>query len=81
MGLNNKGHLSIGADADITVLDLEKQVPLMCICNGKVAMYKGYACGKGARFITTPTGKASVETAGVEPLIIDPETTPFLRRS
>ncbi|HIJ56434.1 MAG TPA: amidohydrolase family protein [Deltaproteobacteria bacterium] len=81
MGLSNKGHLSIGADADITVLDFEKQRPVMAISNGRVIMYKGYVCGKGVRFITTPAGKASVEAAGVEPLVINPETTPFLRRS
>ena len=81
MGLNNKGHLSIEADADITVLDFEKQIPVMGISNGKVIMYKGYVCGKGVRFITTPAGKASIEAAGVEPLVVDPEATPFLRRS
>ena len=81
MGLSNKGHLSIGADADITVLDFQTQTPLMGISNGKVIMYKGYVSGKGVRFITTPAGKASVEAAGVEPLVIDPEMTPFLRRS
>ena len=81
MGLSNKGHLSIGADADITVLDFQKQTPLMGISNGAVIMYKGYVCGKGVRFITTPAGKASVETAGVESLVVDPETTPFMRRS
>ncbi len=81
MGLSNKGHLSIGADADITVLDFQKQTPVMGISNGAVIMYKGYVCGKGVRFITTPAGKASVEAAGVEALVVDPETTPFLRRS
>jgi hypothetical protein len=81
MGLSNKGHLSIGADADITVLDFKKQTPLMAISNGAVIMYKGYVCGKGVRFITTPAGKASVEAAGVESLVVNPETTPFMRRS
>ena len=80
MGLSKKGHLGIGADADVTVLDFEKQIPAMSISNGKVIMYEGYVCGKGVRFITTPAGKASVEAAGVEPLVVDPETTPFLRR-
>ena len=36
MGLKNKGHLAVGADADITVLDFEKQIPAMAISNGKV---------------------------------------------
>ena len=52
----------------------------MGISNGKVIMYKGYVCGRGVRFITTPAGKESVEAAGVDSLVVDPETTPFLRR-
>lgn len=52
----------------------------MGISNGKVIMYKGHVCGRGGRFITTPAGKASVEAAGVEPLVVDPKTTPFLER-
>jgi len=80
LGLHNKGHLSSGADADITVLDYQKQKPVLCISNGKVIMYKGYVCGKGSRFITTPAGEASVRAAGFEPLVIDPEKSPFCRR-
>jgi hypothetical protein len=80
LSLQNKGHLSEGADADVTVVDLERQRPVAVICNGSVIMYKGFVCGKGARFITTPEGKADVSAAGLEPLVIDPAKTPFLNR-
>jgi len=81
LGLTSKGHLSPGADADVTVLDLKKQKPVMSISNGKVIMYKNLVCGKSTRFITTPAGEENVRNAGVAPLVIDPAETPFLRRT
>ncbi len=78
LGLPNKGHLSLGADADLTIVDLERQNPVMTISNGHIIMYQNHVCGKGTRFITTPAGKESVRSAGVEPLVVDPANTPFL---
>jgi len=71
LGLTDKGHLSIGADADITVLDLKKQKPVMSIANGKIVMFKGIVCGKGTRIITTNEGEAQVRSKGLTPLVID----------
>ena len=36
LGLKDKGHLGIGADADITVLDMVRGKPVMAIVGGKV---------------------------------------------
>ena len=81
LGLTNKGHLGPGADADITVADFEKQKPVMAISNGRIIMYNGLVCGWGGRFITTPAGEESVRNSGLEPLVVDPAETPFLRRT
>jgi hypothetical protein len=79
LGLTQKGHLGIGSDADITVVNLAKQTPVMSISNGKIIMYKGLVCGSGTRFITTPAGVNAVKASGAEPLVIDPSDHPFFR--
>lgn len=71
LGLKNKGHFKIGSDADITVVDLEKQKPFMSMVNGNVIMYNGYVCGKGGQIITTSKGVKSVEDKGLSPLVVD----------
>lgn len=81
LGLQDKGHLSIGADADITVVDLNTQKPVMTVSNGRVIMWKGVICGSGTSMLTTPAGKAYVESKGLKPYVIDPEETPFCQRS
>ncbi len=71
LGLVNKGHFRAGADADITVVDLERQQPVMAIANGRVAMHRGYVCGRGCTLITTAAGAAAVKKAGLAPLVVD----------
>ena len=80
LGLNGKGHLSEGADADITVVDLERLKPYMSIGAGRVISYRGQICGSGATIITTPAGEAHVRQNGLKALVVDPDRTPFLRR-
>ena len=79
LGLKNKGHLSIGADADISVLDLTSQKPVMSLSNGKVIMRKGQVCGQGCRMITTPAGKKRIKAEGLQTCVVDPEKTSFFR--
>lgn len=71
LGLKNKGHFRIGADADITVLDFDRQKPFMSLGNGKVIMYNGYVCGKGGKIITTAQGEAYVKEKGLDSLVVD----------
>ncbi|MCF8068986.1 MAG: dihydroorotase family protein [Desulfobacterales bacterium] len=80
LGLENKGHLAEGMDADITVLDLKKQKPVMTMANGDVIMWKGQVFGKSTRFLTTPAGEKNVRENGLEVSVVDPEKTPFYRR-
>lgn len=80
LGLRNKGHLTVGADADITVVDLERQKPCMSMGNGKMINYKGHICGQGTSMITTPSGEAHVREQGLQAIVVDPLESPFLNR-
>jgi len=61
-GLENKGHLSIGADADITVVDISKSESTMSFINGEMNMKKGMLYRKGGKIlITEKAEKMSVE--------------------
>ncbi|WP_319533612.1 dihydroorotase family protein [uncultured Cohaesibacter sp.] len=74
LGLQNKGHLAVGADADITVLDMERLVPVLAIANGHRIMENGVVFPRPSRFITTSMGKDAIEAAGMEPLLVEPGT-------
>jgi hypothetical protein len=71
LGLKNKGHLSLGADADITVVDLATQSPVMTVVNGKVSMYKGLVYGRGAQIVTTAAGQDHVKSQGLTPIVVE----------
>lgn len=71
LGLKNKGHFTIGADADITIIDFEKQKPYMSISDGKVIMVDGYVCGNGCKIITTKKGEKAIKDHGLEPIVVN----------
>ena len=77
LGLTQKGHFRPGADADISVLNLETQQPVMSLVNGKVIMHKGYVCGSGAQAITSAAGADFVKTKGLSPVIVDLASSGF----
>jgi cytosine/adenosine deaminase-related metal-dependent hydrolase len=80
LGLENKGHLGPGADADVTVLNLASHSPDMAVANGQVIMYQGHVCGSGCRLITTPQGEAAARKHGLDALVIDQTRTPVHQR-
>jgi cytosine/adenosine deaminase-related metal-dependent hydrolase len=65
LGLFGKGHLGPGADADITVLDVERGVPRMSLVAGTFVMRDGAVLGRGSRLITTPLGAQAAQEAGI----------------
>jgi cytosine/adenosine deaminase-related metal-dependent hydrolase len=79
LGLVNKGRLRTGADADITVVDLERQRAVLGIAGGRVIMHRGYACGHGSQIATTPAGAAAVEARGLRPIVVDLAESAFYR--
>ena len=80
LGLVDKGHLGIGADADISVVDTDRQQPDLSISNGRVIMFKGLVCGTGTRMITTPAGENHIVENGLETMVVDPDSSPLHSR-
>ena len=79
LGLTNKGHFQMGADADITVLDFERQKPFMSMANGQVIMYNGFVCGQGGKIITTAQGEKAVQEKGLQSIVVDLPNSGFYR--
>ena len=65
-GWLNKGHLAVGADADITVLDPERNMAVMGINKGKVIMIEGMVIGEKGRILTTERGEKKIKEANVD---------------
>ena len=70
-GWLNKGHLAVGADADITVLDPEKGKAVMGINKGKVIMAEGRVIGEKGRILTTRSGEKKIREANIDNEIFD----------
>ena len=80
LGLANKGSLRTGADADITVVKVDRQQAVLGVAGGRVIMHRGYACGTGSRIVTTAAGAAAVRARGLAPLVVDLAESRFYRR-
>ena len=65
-GWLNKGHLAVGADADITVLDPKRGIAVMGINKGKVIMIEGRVMGEKGRMLTTERGEKKIEEANID---------------
>ena len=79
LGLTQKGHFRPGADADISVLNLDGQAPVMSMVEGRLIMHKGFVCGRGSQAITTEAGAAFVKEKGLHPLVVDVAESGFYR--
>lgn len=71
IGLKNKGHLSIGADADIVVVDRETASAKITIINGKVSMIDGYLTSKPGKLLTTQRGAVFLRKNKIPYEVID----------
>jgi predicted amidohydrolase len=71
LGVSSKGHLGAGADADVTVLDLDTGRAVLGVAGGELIMVDGVPVGQGARFLTTAEGVAFLEQRGQRPQVID----------
>lgn len=75
LGLPNKGHLTPGADADITVADLGRRKAVLTIVGGRVVMSYGVVTGSGGGIVTTHRGAAAMRKAGVPHQVADMESS------
>ena len=64
MGLPDKGHLAPGADADVTVLDLDRGVATMSLVAGQVV-------GSGGTLLALPEGEEAARASGLGHRVMD----------
>ena len=79
MGLPRKGHLGVGADADITVLDLDRGLATRSFVAGRPVMVEGEAVASGGRLLCTEAGRASAAARGVAVEVVDPREAAMYR--
>lgn len=76
-GLFGKGHLGVGADADVTVLNREWTGASLSIAGGAVIMEQGRVLGSGGIFLTTQEGERNIKELGMPYIIARPEQGMF----
>ena len=70
--LENKGHLSVGADADITVYDYVSQRPEASFVAGRKVLFDGQVVAKGTAVICTERGRKAIQARGMKAIVVDP---------
>ncbi len=73
-GLKDKGHLGVGADADITILDGTSGRAYGAVCSGNIIMLDGVVLGKGTTVLTTELGVNAVKKRGLKAKVVDLES-------
>lgn len=69
--VEEKGHLGIGTDADITVYNYDTQTPVASFVAGEPIFLEGKLVGKSANIICTERGEKAVATSGLEARVVD----------
>ena len=64
-GLLDKGHLSPGADADITVVDSTTGTPRMSLVAGEFTMLEGRSVATGGTLLVTSEGETAARNSGL----------------
>jgi len=77
LGLANKGHLTVGADADFTIFDYEKQNAVHSIVNGNFVLKNRRLVGKRGKVLVTKNGVKYVNNIGMLYTICQPEKSTF----
>jgi imidazolonepropionase-like amidohydrolase len=78
-GIKNKGHIGVGADADITILNEEMTSASESYVNGKQIMKSQIVTGSGANLICTEAGRAAAKKNGLSCIIADLENSAFYK--
>ena len=81
LGLANKGSLTAGRDADITIVDRLQRSAFATIIGGQVCYMDGKVLGRGGRIITTAAGADYVRSQGLEPLVVDLADSSLLQKA
>ncbi len=79
--LADRGHLTKGAVADITLFDFERQKAVETIVDGRTVMKNGKILGHGGKFIATEKARPYLEGLGYQVIVTDtsgPEAERFI---
>jgi len=79
LGLKNKGHLSIGADADITIFDPDDAKVEIVLIKGKVCMVSGIIFNNPGTLIVTQRGAKRIKKQEIPLEVIDLEDSLLLK--
>jgi imidazolonepropionase-like amidohydrolase len=79
LGLNDRGHLGVGAAADVTLLDLERGVATRSLVRGREIMIDGAAVGSGGTLLVTEAGRTAAHRSGLDHEVIDPSNAAMYR--
>jgi hypothetical protein len=71
-GLESKGHLGPGADADVAIINPAQRKPTWVFANGQVVVRSGTVVGRGGRLATTPRGIPFLESEGIDCVTASP---------
>lgn len=75
MGLPTKGHLGVGADADITVIDLARRCAVASFGGGRPILRDGQVVGRGATILSPAEAHPRLRAMGLDVRTIDPFQT------
>ncbi|MDI6771434.1 MAG: amidohydrolase family protein [bacterium] len=65
LGIPTKGHLGVGADADVTVVDLEAGRARWSLARGRVVLAEGRVEGRGGILLVSPAGEGAARSRGL----------------
>jgi hypothetical protein len=72
LGVDTKGHLGLGADADIVVVDHATDRAASVVAGGEIIVRNGTVTGKGGSFLTTEVGQAFFKDQPIASTVVAP---------
>lgn len=71
LGLDRKGHLGVGADADCAIVDLATRTVKATIAGGRPIALDGVVVGSSGTVVTTARGERAVRQSGLPVEVVD----------
>jgi hypothetical protein len=71
LGLDRKGHLGVGADADCTIVDVSRRTVKATIAGGAPICIDNVVVGSGGTVVTTARGERAVRRTGLPVEVVD----------